>query len=295
VPVTLPLRAYGATGIRVSALGLGALQIGNPGLDEGTWRAVLDEVLDGGLNLIDSAPAYGLSEVRLGRWLRPHRDALVISTKLGYAVPGVVDWTGPCITAGVDRALGRLDTDRIDIAHLHSCPLDVLRRDDVIRALEDAKRAGKVRAIAYAGENEALRHAIDSGRFDGCMASLNLCDQRVVDETLPRLGGMGFIAKRPLANAPWRFAGYPHEDEARFYWSRWLALGLPDPGMPWGELAIRFAVWHAGVSAAVVGTANPEHLREDIRWSLHGPLPAQVLAGVRDAFRRRDDGWTGVV
>lgn len=292
--MTLPLRHYGATGIAVTALGLGTTRLGNPALDPSQFLAVLDLAVEGGINLIDTAPSYGVAELRLGGWLPGHRDAVVLATKLGYGVPGIEDWTGPCITAGVDQALRRLNTDRIDIAHLHSCPLDVLRREGLIRALEEAKQAGKIRAIAYSGEGDALDYATATGRFDGYMASLNLCDQRVVDEVLPTLGSGGFLAKRPLANAPWRFAECPPDDEARFYWPRWQVLDLPDPGMPWGELAIRFAVWHAGVSAAVVGTANPEHLREDIRWSEQGPLPEDLLAVVREAFRRHDDGWTGV-
>lgn len=293
--MTLPLRHYGATGIAVTALGLGTTRLGNPALAPSEFVAVLDLALEGGINLIDTAPSYGVSEVRLGGWLPGHRDAVVLSTKLGYGVPGIEDWTGPCISAGVDQALRRLNTDRIDIAHLHSCPLDVLRHEGLIRALEDARQAGKIRAIAYSGENDALHHAMATGRFDGYMASLNLCDQRVIDEVLPGLAGKGYIAKRPLANAPWRFGECPGDDEAAFYWSRWQALGLPDPGMPWGELAIRFAVWHAGVSAAVVGTVNPEHLREDIRWSEQGPLPDDLVAIARDAFRRHDEGWAGVI
>jgi len=231
----------------------------------------------------------------LGRWLRPRRDAFMLSTKLGYGVPGMEDWTGPCIAAGVDLALRRLQTDRIEIAHLHSCPVDILRREDVLRALEDARRAGKIRAAAYSGEGEALRYAVDSGRFDGCMASLNLFDQRVIDEVLPRLGGRGFIAKRPLANAPWRFTNHPRGHYCENYWLRWRAMRLPDPGMPWGELAIRFAVWNPGVTSAVVGTAHPDHLRESLIWAARGPLPEGLVTVIRTAFLRHDQGWTGQI
>ena len=130
------------------------------------------------------------------------RDQAVISTKLGYGVAGVADWTGAWITGGVEQALRILRTDRIDIAHLHSCPRAVLERGEVIDALDRAKAAGKLRAIAYSGENEDLDYALACGRFDGLMASLNPFEQRTADRVLPALHGVGFIAKRPVANHP---------------------------------------------------------------------------------------------
>jgi aryl-alcohol dehydrogenase-like predicted oxidoreductase len=293
--MTIPPRHYGATDVVVSALGLGAMPLGNPGLGESAVVALLDLAEAAGITLLDTAPSYGVSEERLGRWLRQRRDMFAISTKLGYGVPGIEEWTGPCIAAGVDLALRQLQTDRLDIAHLHSCPLGILQRDDVIRAMEDAKRAGKVLAIAYSGEGDALRYAVQTGRFDGFMASLNLFDQRVIDELLPRLGGKGFIAKRPLANAPWRFSERPRGDYSESYWLRWRKMHLPDPGMPWGEMAIRFAVWHQGVASAIVGTANVDHLRENLMWAARGPLPNTTVAQIRDAFRRHDEDWTGQV
>ncbi len=291
----LPRRQYGRSGIVVSALGLGAGQIGDPALDERVVLDLLDTARAGGVNLIDTAPSYGVSEERLGRLLAHRRGEFVLSTKLGYGVPGIEDWTGPCIAAGIDQALRRLQIEKLDIAHLHSCPLHVLRRDDILQALEAAKAAGKVGAIAYSGENEALEFALACGRFDGVMASLNPFDQRVIDGTLPRLGGMGFFAKRPLANAPWRFAERPHGDYCEAYWLRWRAMVLPDPGMAWGEFASRFAVWQEGVSSAVFGTGSPAHLRELLEWVGRGPLPAELVERWRGAFRERDDGWIGQI
>jgi aryl-alcohol dehydrogenase-like predicted oxidoreductase len=293
--MTLAIRPYGATGMAISVLGLGTIPLGDRRLTDREADALLDEALAAGITLIDTAPSYGAAEQRLGRWLRGRRDALVISTKLGYAVPGIADWTGPCIAAGVDLALQRLRTDRLDIAHLHSCPLATLCRDDVLSALEAAKQAGKVRAIAYSGDGEALDYALQSGRFDGLMASFNLFDQRVSTEVLPRLGSMGFIAKRPLANAPWRFTAQPIGDYSEVYWQRWQAMNLADPGMPWAELALRFAIWHQGVSGVVVGSAQPEHLRQCVAWAQRGALPEDTLAELRACFERCDRGWVGQV
>ena len=141
-------RPYGKTGLMVSSLGFGAGQIGDARQSEEDVAQLLNAAIDAGVTLIDTAPGYGLSEVRIGRHISVRRSEFVLSTKLGYGVAGVEDWTGPCITAGVEQALRVMRTDRLDIAHLHSCPRSVLVRGDVIDALERAKHEGKIVAMA---------------------------------------------------------------------------------------------------------------------------------------------------
>jgi aryl-alcohol dehydrogenase-like predicted oxidoreductase len=289
-------RPYGDTGMQVSALGLGAGQLGDERLSEAEAEALLLGALDAGVTLVDTAPSYGVSEPRIGRFLGARRDQAVLSTKLGYGVPGVPDWTGPCITGGVEQALRTLRTDRIDIAHLHSCPRAVLEQGEVVAALAAAKAAGKLRAIAYSGENEDLEFARASGRFDGLMASLNPFEQRSADAVLPRMGGMGFIAKRPVANSPWRFAEQPHGDYSEPYWLRMRAMGMAPPGdMPWGEFALRFTLSVPGVASAIVGTGRLAHLLENVAWASKGPLEPALMDAWRQCFRERDDDWRGQV
>ncbi|MEO7252135.1 MAG: aldo/keto reductase [Arenimonas sp.] len=288
-------RPYGLSGFSVSALGLGAAQLGDPALDDGDAARLLHAAIDAGVSLLDTAPSYGTSEQRIGRHLGARRGQAVLSTKLGYGVDGVEDWTGPCITAGVERALRVLGTDHIDIAHLHSCPRETLARGDVVHALERARDAGKVRAIAYSGENEDLAFAISMQRFDGFMASLNLFDQRVIEETLPRLDGRGFIAKRPSANHPWRFSQQPAGEYCEPYWLRWKAMQLLPGELPWGELAIRFALSIPGVASAIVGTGRLGHLQENIRWAANGPLDDSTAASIRECFHANDVDWRGQV
>ncbi len=291
----IPCRRYGQSDIEVSALGLGAGQIGDARLDEASVGKLLNAAVDAGITLIDTARGYGLSEERIGRHLARRRSEIVLSTKLGYGIDGFADWTGPCITAGVEAALQRLQTDRIDIVHLHSCPAETLARGEVIAALEAAKQAGKVRAIAYSGENADLDYAVDCGRFDGFMASLNLCDQRVIDRVLPRITGKGFIAKRPSANHPWRFAERPLGDYCEEYWLRWRAMEISNFGHAWGEIAIRFATSVPGVSSAIVGTANAANLVQNIEWFGLGPLPDYQIGNLRAAFLQHDHDWIGQI
>ena len=116
-----------------------------------------------------------------------------------------------CVPAGIDQALRLLKTDYIDIVHLHSCPIGTLQWGDPLRALEDGVRDQKIRVAAYSGENEALEWAIDSGRFGSVEHSLNVCDQRVIETLSGPITAkkLGVIAKRPVANSPWRFAECP--------------------------------------------------------------------------------------
>ena len=288
-------RAYGATGLKVSSLGLGAVQIGNASLTEAAVQTVLESAIALGINLIDTAPGYGISEQRIGQHLSSRREQFVLSTKLGYGVHGIEDWTGACITAGVEQALRKLKTDRIDIAHLHSCPASTLERGDVINALEKAKQSGKIIAIAYSGDNEDLAYAINMDRFDGFMASLNICDQHLLDQQLASMQGKGIIAKRPTANHPWRFDSVPTGDYCETYWHRWKAMNPPNFDMEWGELSLRFALSFPGVSSAVVGTSNIKHLKQNIEWASNGALDNEQVSQLRAYFDGHDNNWRGEI
>lgn len=290
-------RPFGKTGLDVPLLGFGAGHVGDPGLDEGEVGRLLSGALDLGVTLIDTARSYGLSEERIGRHLAGRRDEFVLSTKVGYGIPGYEDWTGPMITAGVEAALGRLRTDRIDIVHFHSCPLEVLERGEVVAALQAAVAAGKVRVAAYSGDNAPLEWAIASGAFGSVETSVNLVDQRSIERALPaaRERGLGVIAKRPAANAPWRFAERPAADDIALYWERWRALGLDPGGYDWTELALRFAAWQDGVHCAIVGTSRLEHLRQNVEQVAKGPLPPEVTAAIREAFQAHGAGWEGQI
>lgn len=288
-------RPLGSTGIVVPALGLGAGRIGGPEISDAALERLLGRALDLGVNLFDAARSYGEAEARLGRLLAHRRGEVVLSTKVGYGVAGVPDWTYEAVARGIDEALLRLRTSWIDVVHLHSCARQVLERGEVVQALLDAVRAGKVRCAAYSGEEEALAWAVGSGAFGAVQASLNVCDQRVLGSALPaaRGAGLGFLAKRPIADAPWRFAERPEGDESEPYWARLRAMRA-DPGdLPWAEWALRFAAFAPGVSSVLLGTRSPDHLEEAARALSRGPLPAEARQRVEQAFLAADDGWTG--
>jgi aryl-alcohol dehydrogenase-like predicted oxidoreductase len=149
-----------------------------------------------------------------------------------------------------------------------------------------------VRVAAYSGENTALQWAVGADALGGVQTSVNVCDQWSLRHALPQAAarGLGVIAKRPLANAFWRFAERPAGDYAELYWTRWEAMELRelDPA----AIALRFAAFAPGVHSAIVGTTSATHLRVAAACVQEGPLADDVIARVRDAF---DPGWPGDV
>jgi len=293
-------RSFGQTGLRVTALGFGAMQLNDGRVSEAEAGRMLNAVLDAGVNLFDTARGYGLSEERIGRHLAHRRQAFVLSTKVGYGLPGVPDWTYACIIAGVDAALGRLRCEHLDIVHLHSCPLPILVQGEVIAALDACAKAGKLRVVAYSGENAELDFALRSGRFGSVQTSISLCDQGNLRQRLPALvaGGLGVIAKRPIAGAVWRLTQRPDEPAEGQYWDRWQAMGLADLVQvgSWNEVALRFTAHCPGVASSIVGTKNLDHFKQNLAWVEKGPLPPEQVALLRAAYQAHDQrGWPGLI
>jgi aryl-alcohol dehydrogenase-like predicted oxidoreductase len=290
---------FGNSGLSVTPLGFGAGEIGDARLDDAEVARLLDAALELGIGLIDTARGYGLSEERIGRHLAGRRREFVLSSKGGYGIEGVPDWTADVITRGVDAALERLRTDCIDVFFLHSCPREVLVRGDVVGALIAARQAGKVRVAGYSGENDALDWAVDSGHFGAIQCSVNLCDQRSIDGPIARAAarGLGVVAKRPLANAPWRFDERPDGNYCEVYWDRLRAMGWGElrGEHDWVEAALRFAAFAPGVSSAIVGTTKRANLEAAARVVGRGPLPESDVARMRAAFRAHDEGWVGQI
>lgn len=288
----MPMRHFGNTGLKVSALGYGAGSIGDAAMGEKQVALLLNSALDLGVNLFDTAPSYGISEERIGRHLSHRRQDLVLSTKVGYGVPGVPDWTAPVISAGVDQALKKMKTDYLDIVHLHSCPLDVLEQGEVTAALDACVQAGKVRVAAYAGDNEALTFAIRDHRFNSVIASANFCDQQFLNSQLgeAKQRGLGVIAKRPMANAPWRFSERPVGHYVEPYWERFKAMDFLF-GSPLDEIALRFVAFTWGIDSCIVGTSSVENLQRNAASIAKGRLDDDEDDHIRARFRERDLGW----
>ena len=289
-------RPFGSTGLDVSVVGLGAGQIGEADVTEAQASALLNGALDLGVTLVDTALSYGASEERIGRHLHGRRDAFVLSSKGGSGVPDQEDWTPASLRAGLEQSLRRTRSERIDVYFLHSCPVEVLRRGDLQDTLDDAVAAGAVGVAGYSGDNEALAYAASSGRFGALECSVNVVDRWNLHHVLGGVPALGVVAKRPIANAPWRFAERPTGHYAELYWERLRELAvepqdLGGAGLGWSELALRFSAYAPGVHTAIVGTANPANLAADVAAAVRGPLPAEVLASLDVAWARVGQDW----
>ena len=246
--MTLPRRALGSTGIEVSVIGLGTVKLGrNAGLSVAPFaipgaraaRALLDRAGELGVNLLDTAPAYGESEERLGRLLDGTRDRWVLCTKAGESFEGGRsrhDFTLDAIRGSVEASLRRLRTDCLDIVLIHSDGRDVeiLRNSDALETLDALKQAGKLRATGFSHKTE------EGGRLalsccDVLMSALSFTDRRQID-VVRDAGerGVGVLVKKAL-----------------------------DRGRAPPE-SLRYVAGRPGVSSVVVGTVDPAHLEADI-------------------------------
>ncbi|MFG0330088.1 MAG: aldo/keto reductase [Phycisphaerales bacterium] len=248
-------RPLGRSGLRVSPVGLGTVKIGrNTGVkypqpfdlpSDAEVVALLETARELGVNLIDTAPAYGTSEARLGALLPGDRDEWVIGTKAGEEfVDGAsrFDFSPAAIRASVERSRRRLRVDTLDFVLLHSDGAD-LRRLDEDRALEpllELREAGVVREVGVSTKTvEGGLRALELGA-GVVMVTLNPQHQ----DELPvieaaRRAGAGVLIKKALGSG--HLAG---------------ASGA--------DAALRFALGTPGVSSVIVGTLNPAHLRANV-------------------------------
>ena len=295
-------RPFGKTDMTVTALGFGGAEIGFEKAAQEAVATLLNEALDAGLNLIDTAECYLQSEELIGQAVSSRRSDFYLFTKCGHPeAPGVGDWRPESLIQSIERSLRRLKTDRVDLVQLHSCSEDELRKGDVVDALRRARDKGYTRYIGYSGDGAAARYAIESGAFDALQTSISIADQEAIDLTLPlaRERQMGVIAKRPIANAVWRHAERPDNAYVVPYWERIRKLGYDflqgDPSAG-AATALRFTLSVPGVHTAIVGTARPGRWRDNAAQLQAGPLPGAEFEAIRSRWRAAaEPGWTGQI
>ena len=296
-------RRLGRTGMEVGVLGFGGAEVGFDATPAQTVERLLNEALDAGLNVIDTAECYGDGETLVGT-VAARRNAFYIFTKCGHAaglpLPGA-DWQPASLRASIERSLRRLRTDYVDLLQLHSCPQAVLERGEVIAVLQRARSEGKTRFIGYSGDGPAALWAVRSGHFDTLQTSVNIADQAALDQTLPEAEarGMGVIAKRPIANAAWRTGARPANPYHHTYWNRLQRLAYDFLDAPTADAvgtALRFTLTTPGVHTAIVGTTRPGRWEANARLLEAGPLAPATYAAIRARWRATAEAdWTGQV
>jgi aryl-alcohol dehydrogenase-like predicted oxidoreductase len=293
-------RRLGRTDMVVSPLGFGGSEIGYESVSQADVTRLLAAALDAGLNVIDTAECYVDSEALIGAAVRGRRREVFLFTKCGHPRGfGTGDWRPASLLQSIERSLGRLGADVVDLVQLHSCSEAELRRGDAIAALETARERGMTRYIGYSGDGAAARYAVETGRFDTLQISVSIADQEAIDLVLPHATarGLGVIAKRPLANAAWRTARKPREAYHQEYWRRLQALDYDFLRRPLPEsigTALRFTLSVGGVHTAIVGTTRPGRWSENAALLGADPLLPAELAAIRRRWHEvaRPD-WRG--
>lgn len=295
-------RQLGRTGLRVSVVALGTVELGlDYGIPSGDHRlpsaaqatALLHRALDLGVNLIDTAPAYGESEQRIGAALARRRSEYLIATKIANPPDDLRDdrlrgW----VEASLAASLRALRTDRVDLLQIHSATLETIRCGELATILTRLREGGFVQAIgATIYGVEAARAALDDGRYDVLQVAYSPLDRRMEDSVLPALrdSSVGIIARSVLLKGaltqrveklPDALAELRHAVSRLADIAAMARLTLP-------ALAYRYVLAHPAVSTALVGTSRVEELEEICQQTESDGLPLEVCDAVRAA--RLDD------
>jgi aryl-alcohol dehydrogenase-like predicted oxidoreductase len=293
-------RTLGATNLRVSVIGFGGAEIGYENASPAEVDRIVNAALEAGINVFDTAECYVDSEQKLGVALKGRRDQVFVFTKCGHAsgLPGN-DWDPQMLEKSIDRSLQHLQTDYVDLIQLHSCSKETLEQGDVIRVLQNARDAGKARFIGYSGDSADAEFAVRTGVFNTLQTSVNIADQEAIHRTLPLASqaGMGVIAKRPIANAAWKWPSLPANDYHREYWRRLQDLSYPflEDGTAVAT-ALRFTLAVPGVTMAIVGTKSPERFTQNTKIIDMGPLPESEWQSIRTRWEKiAQNDWVGQV
>lgn len=210
----LPRRPLGRTGIEVSVLGLGTVKFGRTKAlrypapstlpSDETIADLLATARTLGINLLDTAPAYGTSEARIGEALKGQRDQWIIATKTGEEFDGQrshFDFTADHTLRSVERSLKRLQTDRLDLVTIHTDGRNVqaIEQAGAIDALTKLKQEGTIRAIGFSGKSPTDNKAALTFA-DVLMLTINpdYPDEAPLAATATKQG-VGILAKKPLA------------------------------------------------------------------------------------------------
>ena len=293
----LPKRELGRTGLQVTMLGYGAMELrGAPrarDTTEAQTETILNAVLDAGINYIDTSIDYGVSEERIGRYISDRRSEYYLASKCGCLVgaPAVRGQTSPHvftrenILAGVEQSLIRMKTDYLDLVQFHMSPSkQVLEENGALDAVMELKAAGKVRFIDMSGTLPHLKDHIAMGVFDVFQIPYSAMEREheAIIASAAKAGA-GIVIRGGAAK------GAPSEGkQAGLQWERWQKAKLEDllGEMTPMEFILRFTFSNPDLDTTIVGTANPAHLRANVEILRKGPLPPDLYA---EAKRRLAD------
>lgn len=295
----------GRTGLRVSVAGLGCGGFSRLGLGRGKSNAeamaLVRAALDHGVNLFDTAAAYGTEEV-LGRALKGRREGVVLATK-AMTREGERALSGDEVIASLEASLKRLRTDRVELFQLHA----VLPReydyvvDEIVPALLRAKEAGKIRHIGITEsapndhDHDTLARALDHEVWETMMVGFHMMHTNARDTLFQRTRrhGVGTLLMFVVRNVFSQKARLAEEMQALVASGLLPAAFADDPlgflmhadgASSMTDAAYRFVRYEPGVDVVLFGTSEIAHLRENIASILKPPLPLMDRVRLLERF-----------
>lgn len=294
-------RILGRTGLNVSEISLGALELGRDwGIrvpndygkpEEKDAVYLLEEALDLGINFIDTAPAYQYSEEIIGRGINRQgkRDRYYLATKVGEWFDengSVYDYSFQGTLKFIEQSLKKLSTDYIDLIQIHSAPVEVIEKGETLEALKKAQEEGKVRFIGVSVEDEsAAWSALDSGQYDTIQMDYHILDRWAEDEFFLKAknNNIGIIIKNALYRG--RLTGKSQyvspAEKQELEGIKKLNLFQTEMGLSLPQLALKYVLMEEAVSTIIVGTRKIEHLKENVAVSDLPPLSKECITTIQ--------------
>src|SRR5258708_1600958 len=287
-------RGLGMTGLQVSVLGFGASPLGGGfgAIDEAEGIRSVHAAIDLGINFIDVSPYYGLTkaETVLGKALKElPRDAYCLATKVGRYGLDQFDFSTKRVVASIDESLTRLNVDYIDLIQCHDIEFGSLDQiiEETLPALGKVQKQGKVRFIGISGLPLAIfRYVLDRTQVDTVLSYCHYClNDTALQAIIPYLQGkqVGIINASPLAMGLLTERGAPawHLASPRIKAVCAEAVRFcRQQGADISQLAMQFSLANPDVATTLVGMADTETLKKNVRC-LDTPPDPTLLADVQ--------------
>lgn len=301
--ISMQRRQLGRTGLQVTVLGYGAMELRGPRIWGGRpvepeqAEAMLNGVLDAGITFIDTSYDYGQSEELIGKCISNRRSEYYLATKCGCLLTdsGAVDevthvWTAEQLQHNLDTSLKRLKCDYIDLWQLHNPPPDAVQKGHLLEVMEQAQKAGKIRWIGVSSTLPHIATYIQWGAFDTFQipySALERTHEEVISQAAA--GGAGIIIRGGVARGDPNQQGLGRKER----WDVWEEAGMDDL-LPAGQdrttFLLRYTISHPAMATTIVGTMDPAHLKHNLKAVETGPLPQDVY---EEAKRRLSEAGEG--
>lgn len=296
--MALPKKILGRTGLEVTQLGYGAMEVrgrriwgGRPCTPDQA-DTILNAVVDAGINFIDTANDYGKSELYIGRFLADRRDEFYLATKCGCTMLFAGDhdetphiWTRDNIRRNIADSLQKMQVDAVDILQLHNPDVQSAEENNLVDVLHELKNAGVVNHIGISSTSPHLKTYIDWDVFDVFQIPYSALERKHENLiTAAGEAGAGVIIRGGVARGE-PGSGLGNEERWEVY-QRANLDELRGEGESSTAFLLRFTLSHPHCHTTIVGTMNPDHLRENVAVASKGPLPADIY---EEAKRRLDE------